>query len=254
MGRGLGSPRTAAEVAELRREVEQITWYHRIDLGDGVVTPGKYDPRPVLHRIGLPADLTGRSVLDVGAYDGFFSFEAERRGADRVVATDWYEWGGPGGGSQRGFEVARRALSSHVQDVEVDVPDLSPDRLGTFDLVLFLGVLYHLRDPVSALERVAAMSQRELIVEGVCSLMWLPVPAARLFPGRWLDGEESNWWALNTAAVAGLLRSFGFTDVRLHARTPRREIWRYAIGMWRRGNGALLMRLAQQRATFHARR
>lgn len=103
-------------------KVEQVTWYHCIDVGHGIVTPGRFNPRLALHWIELPADLSGRPVLDIGSYDGFFAFEAERRGATRVVATDWYEWSGPGGGSKRGFELGRRALSSQVQDVEIDVP------------------------------------------------------------------------------------------------------------------------------------
>src|SRR5712692_3071912 len=100
------------DLSALRREVDSIAWYHRIDLGHGIVTPGMYDPGAVLDRIGIPERLDGRSVLDIGAYDGFFSFEAERRGASRVLATDSYEWTGAGTGSKRGFELARRALGS----------------------------------------------------------------------------------------------------------------------------------------------
>jgi tRNA (mo5U34)-methyltransferase len=123
-----------------------------------------------LARLDLPASLEGRTVLDVGAWDGFFSFEAERRGASRVVATDHYSWHGLGWGTgdgKAGFELARTALGSRVEDVDIDVMDLSPERVGTFDVVLFLGVLYHLRHPLLALERIASVADDLLVAETV---------------------------------------------------------------------------------------
>ena len=77
-----------------RARMEKIAWYHTIDLGDGLVTPG-IDPTPhKLRQIKLPASFAGKTVLDVGAWDGFFSFEAERRGASRVLAVDYVAWAG----------------------------------------------------------------------------------------------------------------------------------------------------------------
>jgi tRNA (mo5U34)-methyltransferase len=96
----------------LRREVEQVKWWHTIDLGHGIVTPG-IDPTPQrLAEIRMPESLTGRTVLDVGAWDGFFSFEAERRGASRVLATDSFCWDGGGWGTKAGFDLARRVRQS----------------------------------------------------------------------------------------------------------------------------------------------
>jgi tRNA (mo5U34)-methyltransferase len=88
--------------AALRQKVDAIRWYHTIDLGDGVVTRGVDDTPLRLARIGLPDSLAGLSVLDIGAWDGFFSFEAERRGAARVLATDHYSWHGVGWGTGKG--------------------------------------------------------------------------------------------------------------------------------------------------------
>src|SRR3954462_4571504 len=96
----------------LQSQADALRWYHTIDLGQGVVTKG-IDATPVrLDRIDLPASLEGLTVLDIGAWDGFFSFEAERRGASRVLATDYYSWHGSGWGTKAGFELARRALGS----------------------------------------------------------------------------------------------------------------------------------------------
>ncbi len=76
----------------LRELVASRPWWHRIDLGHGIVTPGLDDSARKLEWLQLPDSFEGKSVLDVGAYDGFFSFEAERRGARRVVASDWFAW------------------------------------------------------------------------------------------------------------------------------------------------------------------
>ena len=150
---------------ELLAEVAKVRWWHTIDLGQGVVTPGRDDTQAKLKRIALPPDLAGLSVLDVGAWDGFFSFEAERRGAARVVAVDTYSWGYGGSGSKAGFDLARRALRSRVEDRVLEVLDISPATVGVFDLVLFLGVLYHMRHPLLALERIASVTKQHLILE-----------------------------------------------------------------------------------------
>jgi SAM-dependent methyltransferase len=139
---------------DLQSRVSAIRWYHTIDLGGGVVTRGVDDSPMRLARARLPESLHGLTVLDIGAWDGFFSFECERRGAARVVAADHFSWHGSGWGTKAGFLLAREALGSRVEDLDIDVMDLTPERVGTFDVVLFLGVLYHLRHPFLALEQV----------------------------------------------------------------------------------------------------
>src|SRR2546428_4633883 len=178
----------------LRQEVAQVhPWYHRIDLGHGIITPGFDRTEDKLKRLELPKSLDGLTVLDVGAWDGFYSFEAERRGAARVLATDWFSWGGDGWGTKAGFELARRALASRVEDADINVMDLRADTIGTFDLVLFLGVLYHLRDPVTAIERVASVTGGRLILETEVGLRWLRRPAAEFFPTTELKADPTNW-------------------------------------------------------------
>src|SRR3954447_9816350 len=112
--------------------MEAIRWYHAIELRPGLRTPGLDDPRERLGMLGLPDDLSGRDVLDVGAWDGFFSFEAERRGARRVVAADSFAWSGANWSTKEGFLLAREALGSRVEDVDVDVMELSPATVGEF--------------------------------------------------------------------------------------------------------------------------
>src|SRR5687768_5352432 len=146
--------------------IEGIRWFHKIPLGNGVVTPGVDASRQRLDRMRLPSSLQGKTVLDIGAWDGFFSFEAERRGASDVLATDSYAWNGESWSDKRGFEFVHRHLGSRVRSLTIDVMDLHPDAVGgQFDVVLFLGVLYHLRHPLLALERVASVTREVSIVE-----------------------------------------------------------------------------------------
>ena len=239
----------------LSQRVAAQRWYHSIDLGNGVITPGVDDSAYRLARIGLPESLRGLSVLDVGAWDGFFSFECERRGAARVVATDYYSWHGGGWGTKAGFELAREALGSRVEDVDIDVMDLSPDRVGTFDVVLFLGVLYHLRHPLLALERVASVTRRLLILETVVDLVGVTRPAAAFYPDRELNGDPTNWWGPNPAAVIGMLRTVGFDQARTITKLPRAP-YRAARAIWHtmRGKNDLRNAFRQDRAVFHATR
>ncbi|MCC7052672.1 MAG: DUF1698 domain-containing protein [Gemmatimonadaceae bacterium] len=236
----------AADVLRLHPE-----WYHSIELAPGVVTPGRAPLafwEEELRAIALP-DLSGRSVLDIGAYDGFFSFAAERRGAARVVALDHYAWftdmpaymqewreaqqAGrflppphltghwrpdelPG---RRPFEAARAALGSTVEAVARDFMTTGPADIGTFDVVLFLGVLYHLEEPLTALRRVFALTAPggRCVIE--TEAMEIPGSGRRalceFFPGDELNGDASNWWAPNRAALVGLCQAAGFASVEV---------------------------------------
>jgi tRNA (mo5U34)-methyltransferase len=154
-------------------------WFHTIDLGHGVVTSG-YENTPLkLPHMGLPDDLSGKTVLDIGAFDGFFSFEAERRGAERVLATDYYAWERYKSGmlSKEGFDLAHHALKSKVESKAIAVEDISPETVGTFDLVLFLGVLYHSTDPFGYLQRVRCVCRGMAIIETHIDAIDYPRPA-----------------------------------------------------------------------------
>lgn len=238
---------------KLERMATVAQWWHSIDLGDGVVTPGHKSAallRAELAALRLPV-LAGKTVLDIGAWDGFFSFAAERRGA-HVVALDYHMWRvdpskavatdvaaiyegrarrhWEDGGSlfsdelrgKRGFDTAHGILGSHVESVVADFTALDPDSLGVFDVVLFLGVLYHLRHPLTALERLRSMTREVAVIES----------HANYWPGRehraiceFLEGDElnqdhENWWAPNLAAIVALCRAAGFRKVSVCAGPP----------------------------------
>ena len=151
---------------ELIRRVNEVRWFHSIPLREGLVTPGEDNSMDKLGQVCLPADLTGKSVLDIGAWDGFFSFQAEKNGAERVLATDYFSWSGPGWGTKDGFNLAHEALNSKVESMEIDAMDITPEKLGwKFDVVMFLGVLYHLQDPMGGLRVASEVCNELLIVE-----------------------------------------------------------------------------------------
>jgi tRNA (mo5U34)-methyltransferase len=245
----MNAPDLGAKVAALR-------WYHTIDLGHGIVTDGIDDTPLRLARLDFPASFEGRSVLDIGAWDGFFSFEAERRGASRVVACDYYSWHGLGWGTGNGkaaFELAREVLGSRVEDADIDVMDLSPERVGMFDVVLFLGVLYHLRHPLLALERVASVTRHLLIVETVVDMVGFARPAMAFYPDGELNGDPTNWWGPNIPAVEAMLHHVGFDRVRTVTRS-RSVSYRLLRALAHRVRGKNSVKLAyrQDRAALHA--
>jgi tRNA (mo5U34)-methyltransferase len=247
--RVLSSPDT------LRDEIEKITWYHTMDLA-GVRTKGSDNTPSQLRRICMPDSLEGLTVLDVGAWDGFYSFEAERRGAKRVLATDYQAWRsrqafGWGTGKQ-GFELARRTLGSKVEDLEIDVYDISPQTVGVFDVVLFLGVLYHLKDPFGALEGVASVAGKLLIVETAVDLTLLRTPALAFYPSTELNGDPTNWFGPNMACVRKMLRACGFSHVDCVYQQSFLERVGTAAMKKLHGNAPFFASAQRGRAAFHA--
>jgi tRNA (mo5U34)-methyltransferase len=216
------------DAVALRSEVERLPWYHTLELGDGVVTRGMFDHRPVLDRYGLPADLSGLRCLDVGTMDGFWAFEMERRGAAEVTALDLedpeaLDW--PAAiraehtkaldeSKADRFALARDALGSGVRRVGRSVYELGPD-VGTFDLVFCGDLLVHLKDPVTAVERLHSVCAGRAIV---CN----PIKRFRFAEGRALaelDGvTEFTWWVTNLKGLVQVVRAAGFASVE--ARDP----------------------------------
>jgi tRNA (mo5U34)-methyltransferase len=216
---------SSPDLAALAAEVAGIQWYHTIELAPGVVTPGWFDTREVAHQVPFPASLEGKRCLDVATFNGFWAFEMERRGAAEVVGIDVLDpadWDWPTGSDPatievmaerqaggRGFEIAKRALGSAVDRVERNVFDLNPDDIGMFDVVYVGSLLVHLRDPVTALERVRSVCRETLVVvDGVDPLLSL---LFRKQPVATLDGIGRPWWWYgNPANLAQLVRVAGF--------------------------------------------
>jgi tRNA (mo5U34)-methyltransferase len=236
---------TTMPADNLQQEIARVDWFHTMDLGKGITTPGRVAcMSPEQLEIGR---LDGLTVLDIGAWDGAYSFMAERRGAKRVLATDSVVWTGAWKTGNAGFKLARRVLKSQVEDMTIDVMDLSPSRPGVFDVVLFLGVLYHLRHPLLALERIFGVVGKQLILETQIDLADFPRPAMAFYPGTELAGDPTNWWGPNPLAVEAMLKSVGFRAVKtVSIFRPRPE----SMQWWSPNDPAAVKE--QGRAIFHA--
>lgn len=200
---------------DLEQTVQARQWFHRIDLGNGVITPGMDDTPFKLPALVLPDDLSGKTVLDVGAWDGFFSFECERRGAARVVASDSYCWDGEGIQDGGGFRLAHAALNSRVERLNVSVEQLDPAIHGTFDYVLFLGVLYHARDPLGYLAKMRSLCREVMVIETWVDGLDIERPAMIFYPGATLNSDASNYFGPNEAAVIAMCKEVGFSEVEV---------------------------------------
>jgi tRNA (mo5U34)-methyltransferase len=235
---------------ELRDRVASMFWYHTIDLPGGIRTPG-VSQTPPLQGDELP-DLAGRSVIDIGAFDGYYSFAAERLGAARVVALDHYAWCVdfarrqaywdecralgripdstrdlvdfwlPDAPGRAGFDLARQALASRVEPVVGDFMTLDLAELGSFDVALFLGYLYHVKEPLWALERLRSITREVAVIETHAVVVegYRDASLMLFHPGDELGGDFTNWYVPTEAALHGLCRAAGFsrvTTVRSHA-------------------------------------
>ncbi|MBK7857728.1 MAG: hypothetical protein IPJ65_03675 [Archangiaceae bacterium] len=240
---------TPAVRDELERAIRAVPhWFHSIELGHGVVTPGDKSPevlRRELSALRLPS-LHGKTVIDIGAWDGFYSWASERLGARRVVSLDHFVWSLdrrraselladwshrnvapvpfektdawqpatlPG---KRGYDLAHRVLASKAESVVADFMDVDFEAIGgPFDVVLWLGVLYHMRHPLLALERIYRAT-RELAVietEAVDFPSSGDVALCEFFERGELAGDVTNWWAPNDKALVALCRAAGFSRV-----------------------------------------
>ena len=225
---------------QLRRRVEALgPWFHNIDLGGGVWTApdhflGDY-PAVKWRRFShaLPQDLSGRTVLDIGCNAGFHAIEMKRRGAARVVGIDTDE-----------RYLAQARFAAEVAGAEIEFRRLSTYDVGAlgerFDVVLFMGVLYHLRHPLLALDLIHAHVARDILVfqsmqrgsrrsgpvledyafEDESPFQRPDWPKLHFVEHRY-SGDPTNWWIPNRACVEAMLRSAGF-EIADH---PEEEVY-----------------------------
>jgi tRNA (mo5U34)-methyltransferase len=206
-------------------------WFHNLRLG--VVQTAPQHPLGdfpnnfwEFFKHAVPDDLTGKTVLDIGCNGGFYSFELKRRGACRVLGVDHDEV------YLAQARFAREQLNLDVEFVQGDVYDI--DRLVNnerFDYVVFMGVLYHLRHPLYALEKVAALVNHRLLFQSMERGAWDTAEFADDYPiterdvflderfprmyfvERKYAGDRTNWWIPNPACTQALLRSVGMRIV-----------------------------------------
>jgi tRNA (mo5U34)-methyltransferase len=210
-------------------------WYHTIDLGGGMVSHGYFDHRTVVDRYGIPDSLAGMTVLDVGAGDGFFSLEFERRGAERVLAIDVGSLGQcdllPAARARLAvsardsqpwierFRIARTMLESQVEHQILSVYDLSPELVGTFDLVFCADVLLHLKNPLQALLNICSVTAGMAIVETPIDAglerqaVGLPAMRFGVLSAEAQAGDNNTYWLFTATALCDMLVYAGFGRV-----------------------------------------
>lgn len=210
------------EKLALDERLREIKWHQRFEIAPGIVTPGVYNPSGLLQRLQLPDDLTGIRVLDLGARDGFFSMQCARRGAE-VLAVDNVDEGATG------FSLVREVTGFQMPFLHENVYNLRAEQIGKFDVILFLGVIYHLPDPCLSLEIVRSLARTgsTVYVESTCIddhvvlaegrkvntavLRDLPV---MVFAGR----NISSFWDMNSMCLERLL-------LNAELRPQRTEKW-----------------------------
>jgi tRNA (mo5U34)-methyltransferase len=213
----MSQARNAHITSETRKQIDQLTalgWYHSIELPDGAVIPGFLSVERLRTRLAqfpIPLDLRGKRVLDIGAWDGWFSFEMERRGA-QVVALDSTR--------NQKLPLARDLLNSKIEYVIADISRVSSKDLGHFDIVLFMGVLYHLKHPLLALENVCEMTDdlaclESYVIDNGEDLSAPPV--LEFYEGRELRGQFDNWCGPNTSCLLAMARAAGFASLKLES-------------------------------------
>jgi len=204
--------------------IEGRPWHHDFEIIPGVRTNGAYKPADLWLELQLPVDMKGISLADVGASNGYFSFEARKRGA-RVVAFDFRHK------DNSGFGLAQYINGlSDIEHHNINVLDIVPSKYGQFNIVLALGLLYHVADPYRALANCAALSRDRLLVESNCIDALLPHPLnsepvmrfisdPERFPGQDpLNTDSSNFWGFSSICLQRMLEDLGFAveKVRVH--------------------------------------
>jgi len=207
-------------------------WFQKVELFPGIYSPGWSDP--VVEKLpyfGLPADLTGKRVLDIGCAEGFFSFEAEKRGAREVIGIDSFP------DSVRRFNIVKAARQSNATAFLMNVYDLEPRRLGTFDLVLFYGVFYHLKHPQYGLECIRSVCSGDILLQTHIyeEAALKGVPWARFYPHGYMSGaknehwDPSVFWLFNSACCVAMLDHVGFTDLKIISNDPKPFVIRGSV-------------------------
>lgn len=196
-------------------------WWHSIDMGDGVTSSGmKSVDTHNVEKQWFPTDFfIDKRVLDIGTWDGYYAFYAERMGAKEVVAVDHFVWNikhntGDMNGkviSKKGFDIAKELLNSNVKEYDVDIEDMDSTTLGTFDSIIYAGVFYHLKNPYKALEvvdKLLNINGRIMIESHMCNYD-TETPLLQFHPKNSLNNDTTNFWSPNPSCIEAMFQEIG---------------------------------------------
>ena len=218
--RGIGAePGRFEHVGHWQGWLNRTGYWHSFELPDGTEIRGANSLESQKVRLGtfnVPQDLRGKRALDIGTWDGWFAFELERRGAE-VVAIDVID--------NPLFRDLHRRFESRVEYRQMDVYDINPAAIGQFDVVLFMGVLYHLKHPLLGLERICSVTRGMAGVDsfvlqgGFANGVAVDRPIMEFFEHDEFGGQTDNWCAPNVACLMAFCRTAGFARVVLQGTT-----------------------------------
>lgn len=219
--------------AEVEAKISAVpNWYHRIEIAPGIITPGINDTPTYFSLFRFPENCQGMRVLDLGTRDGYFAFEFERRGAE-VLAIDYFP------AEKTGFATAAELLGSKVIHEQANIYDITPEKHGHFDVVLMLGLIYHLPDPMLALDICRKVCRGQFFLEtqvidraflksdgtftDLASLNpeLVANPIMQFYPGNTLNNDFTNYWAPNEACMKRMLEENLFRVTRSVSNGPR---------------------------------
>ena len=222
----------------VKAEIESYQWFHSIELPGGYVTPGRRALAVMKQEYANTFDkiqVAGRTVLDVGAWSGASGVEALRRGARKVTALDHYTWNHPSFRGKKAFDFVMRQTGHqiHAVDIDLDQPQLNLTHLGQFDVVLFLGVFYHLKDPLAGLRELSSLVREVMVLETHIDLkLGEEFPMMRFYPGAELNKDATNWWGPNVSCMIELRKINRF--VRVEVLAPGVRSGRQVFHAWKK--------------------
>lgn len=192
-----------------------MKWWHTFDFPN-FQTIGQDATSEKKQMIEMPLDLAGKTVLDIGCWDGYFSFLAESRGA-LVLANDSskYNWNPKHEfGGKEAFNTAHLALNSSIQTLDCDAEELTED-VGKFDLVLCLGILYHMKDPWKMINLLGKITKQQVIIESWTDGNYLNMPAMIFYPNGEINNDFHTYWGPNILCLLNMLYKAGFNKLEV---------------------------------------
>ena len=206
---------------QLKEEAEKIQWWHSIPLvseeGTTYVTNGIVNhcsEEIATNRFGMPESLEGKTVLDIGCWDGYFSFLAEKRNAKSVLGVDMLQGCSHQEQGTQGFEFAKKTLKSKVGFEKKSLEEFAINTNKQFDVTLYYGVLYHVENPIAELKHLSKITKEYTLIETAISQNNNePRPYWEFKHG--FDNDPTNFWYPNLLGLAAALIYVGFEKMEV---------------------------------------
>lgn len=202
-------PSWAQDFKKFQKEIDRQdpNWYENFTFDNGARSFGRSPSDSKLAALGLPQDLSEISFLDIGTYEGFYAFHLEQRGA-QVTPNDHFVWNWPNDPSLAHFNFVKEAIGSKLSPLDCDIQNLPEQE---WDVTLFLGVLYHLEDQLTALRKVRSTAKKLVVIETLVDNLNIPGSSLKYYPGASLNGDSTNHFGPNLEALVGMIQAAGFS-------------------------------------------